>query len=385
MALTDTGFYRPTFEEILESQRERAKVLFGEDIDTENNSVLGKYIRLNASDIDTLYQSLEGVYYARFPNTASGLSLDRLCPFAGISRNPATFAKHLVKVHGTAGATVEAGFLVSTQSQSQVYHTLEDYVIGADGEVEVIVECEEAGTAGNVATGEICDIVNPSADVTSIEHIRTSEYGEDIESDYNLRLRFKESIAGSGAMTTEAIKSAIMRVTNVQSVYIKENDSDETVDGVAPHSFECFVLAPSSQDYAVAEAIFNKKPIGIKPSGDVAVMVADAGGYEHEIRFSRTLQKDVYIKATILTNNLFPSDGVDEIKANLERLLSNLDNGNDVYLSSLYGQIHISGVENVTSLTLSTDGATYSASNITCEPNEVARTSAGLIEIEVTT
>ena len=77
--LTETGFYRPTYEELLEAQEMRAKELFGNDIDTSDLSVLGKYIRINVTDIDELYQTLEGVYNARFPNTSSGVSLERLC------------------------------------------------------------------------------------------------------------------------------------------------------------------------------------------------------------------------------------------------------------------------------------------------------------------
>ena len=126
MALTELGFERPTYDEILENQINRAKTLFGDTIDTSELTALGKYIRINVADIDTLYQTLEGVYYARFPNTASGVSLDRLCPFAGITRNAATYARHKVTLTGTAGATIEAGFEVSNENQSAVFHLIDD-------------------------------------------------------------------------------------------------------------------------------------------------------------------------------------------------------------------------------------------------------------------
>ena len=35
--LTEKGFYRPTFDELLEAQELRAKQLFGEDIDTSTS------------------------------------------------------------------------------------------------------------------------------------------------------------------------------------------------------------------------------------------------------------------------------------------------------------------------------------------------------------
>lgn len=382
--LTDTGFYRPTYEELLEAQELRAKKLFGDDIDTSNLSVLGKYIRINVNDLDLLWQTLESVYYARFPNTASGVSLERLCVFAGISRNPASFAKHKIIIYGTEGATIESGFLVSTQSQEQCFYTLDDYTIGEDGKVEAEVNAENAGTQGNVMVGNINYIVNPSADVTEIEHIAILEYGEDVESDYDLRARFKETVAGSGATTMEAIKGAILRVQNVQDVYIRENDSDvEDETGIAPHSFECFVLAPKEQGEKIAEAILSKKPAGIKPTGDETYNVADSTGTIHEINFTWTEQKNVYIKAEILTNSLFSADGIAQIQKNLVDLLSDLGNGDTVYISSLYGEIHIEGVESVINLQVSTNGETWETSNVSCDLNQVARTSADLIEVVV--
>ena len=131
--LTEKGFYRPTYDELLEAQEMRAKQLFGDDIDTSNLSVLGKYIRINVSDLDELWQTLEGVYNARFPNTSSGVSLERLCVFAGISRNPATHAKHFVRIAGAKDTVIEGGFLVANESQEQTFHTYEDYVVGANG------------------------------------------------------------------------------------------------------------------------------------------------------------------------------------------------------------------------------------------------------------
>ena len=47
MVLTDKGFQRPTYDDLLTRQENRAKTLFGEDIDTSSQSILGKYIRLN--------------------------------------------------------------------------------------------------------------------------------------------------------------------------------------------------------------------------------------------------------------------------------------------------------------------------------------------------
>lgn len=95
MPMTENGFRKLTYAEILEAQITRAKDLFGNDIDTSEKSVLGKYIRLNTSDFAEQEAALEAVYLARYIDTATGISLDRLTPFANIRRNGATQAMSL--------------------------------------------------------------------------------------------------------------------------------------------------------------------------------------------------------------------------------------------------------------------------------------------------
>lgn len=382
MPLTELGYERPTYEDLLEAQRERAKLLFGEDINTDSNTPLGKYIRLNVADLADVYELLEAIYYARFPNTASGVSLDRLCTFVGISRNPATCAQHRIKFIGVAGEYVPEGFEVSTADGTLTYHIYDTLQIGADGTVEGIVECETAGTAGNVAVGKIDTIVNPDANVEEIEHIGVEVYADDIETDVSLRQRFHATINSTGSSTVAAISSAILRVPLVDGVAVIENDTNTAKDDIPPHSFNCYVLAPKTQDALIAEAIFSKKPLGIKAVGAVEMEVKDESGTAHTVAFSRTIEKQIYIKAAISTNQFFESDGVAQIKNHIADYINSLKNGEDVYLSSLYGYIYkAAGVVNVSSLTLSTNAADYITGNVEIDISEVARINTVNIEV----
>lgn len=382
VVLTEKGFQRPTFNDLLTAQENRAKLLFGEDIDTSNQSILGKFIRLNVEDIATCYELLEDIYYARFPGSARGQSLDRLCTFAGIARNPSTASRIKVKIYGEIGATIPIAFLLS--GDDQTFYTDANASIGADGFAECYANCIEKGTAGNIPLGTEISIVNPKPDLERVELCEINIYGEDRESDTALRARFAKSIAGSGSATVNAIRGALSRVALVDGVAIVENDTNEVVDGRPPHSFECYVLAPESQDQLIGEAIFSKKPIGIKSVGAVEVQVLDEGNKPHMVHFSRTVKRMIHIKATVLTNQFFESNGIDQIKESLLECINNLANGESVYLSGLYGYIHeVHGVVNVQELLMSTDGKTYSSSNLVIGDHEIARCEADDIEIEV--
>lgn len=381
MPLTAQGFQRKTYDDILTEQTNRARLLFGDDIDTSEQSVFGKMLRLYCLDAAENQELAEGVYLSAFPNTASGVGLDRLMQLAGISRNPATYAQHTITITGTANIYVPMGFLVS--SGDIVFHTVDNYTIGSDGTVTATVECNDSGTIGNVAVGSIDTIVNPAANITGITHTAITHTAENIETDYSLRTRFSQALSGSGSGTLDSIRGAIMRVSGVESVLIIENETGETVNGIPAHSFICYVLAPVSSKQAIAEAIFSKKPVGISTVGDVSSTVTDIGGGSHVIKFSWTQEVQIYVKCTIVTDSTYSSDSLQQIKDNIINKLSAYTNGQDVTATSLYSAIYVSGVTDVTSLTISPNGTTYSATMITIAENQVARITADNIEVTV--
>lgn len=382
MPLTEKGFQRLTYDDILNAQIERSKLLFGEDIDTTDKSVFGKFLRLYCLDAAQNQELAEGVYLSAFPNTASGVGLDRLCPLVGISRNPATYAQHSITITGTAGETVEAGFLVS--AGDIVFHTTQEYVIGLDGTVSATVECNEAGTIGNVEVGKIKEIVNPNANVTSITHTAITVIADDSETDYSLRTRFSQALSSVGSSTLEAIRGAILRVSGVESVLILENDTNATnTAGVPAHSFRCYVLAPESIKQEIGEAIFSKKPIGVGTDGTESVTTTDIGGGTHTIKFSWTETVNVYVKCTLITDSNFSDEKKQEIKDNIVEKLSKYGNGQDVTASSLYADVYVDGVTDVTTLEISSDGTNYGTSTITISDSQVARTTDSYIEVTV--
>lgn len=385
--LDSLGFHRPTYNELLAEQEARAKQLFGDDVDTSQYTALGKYIRLNVYDYAKVYELAELIYYARFPNYATGQSLDRLCPFASITRNPATAARHVVEFYGTESKIIEVGTLVSTED-GITFYTIEEVTLDSDGfgfgTARAVVECETLGTVGNVPVGAINRLVNPNGYVQSVTHIATDILAKDTETDKALRERFQQTVKGAGAGTYEALYGALARITNVDGVVIVENDTHEEVDGRPPHSFQVYVVAPESLDQEVAETIFAKKPVGIKCLGEVEIDVFDKGGFAHTMRFSRAIQKSIGLKATVKVNKLFPEAGVLQIKNNIANFVNGLKNGDDVIISRFYSYIHsVEGVMETSTLLINVDGGEYASANIVCAPAEFARIEKQNIEIEV--
>lgn len=383
MPLTAKGFERLTYNDIVNKKIQKAKELFGEDIDISELTPLGKFIRINAFDLAEAEEEAEYIYYSIFPNSATGVSLDRLCAFVGITRNPATAAEHKVKVTGTSGYVVPIGFLVGTVSGINFYN-IEDTEIGETGECEILVCCTQTGTAGNIMSESIVQIVNPTIGITGIKGVEVVTEGYKDETDYELRKRFGQAREGAGACTEAAIRAALMRIPTVTSAGVIVNDTTETDSkGRPPFSFECFINGGENYHSEIAETIYNKKPIGIKTFGSIAETVIDEGGYEHIINFSHTTKINVAVSIKIRVDSTYEgSTGKTEITDNIVTYIDNLGVGESVILSSLYGKIHaVSGVDEVTELKLSKNGGAFSAQNITAEEWEIVNCTS--VEIEV--
>lgn len=385
MPISEQGYIRPTYEDILADRIALAQELFGKDIDTSNTSALGKFIRLSVQDLADAYEEQEIIYYSRFPNTATGQSLDRLMPFAGITRNAPTRAEHEIKFTGTPNYEVPTGFLVGT-TKEETFYLVNPVTLDETGTGTGIVQCTELGTIGNVQLGAITEIINPSVDVLSIEHTAIETLGKETETDKELRERFAIAIAGTGSGTPTAIRGAIMRINGVSGCLVVANDTNTTDSAGRPaHSFEVYVYAPETLDQEIAETIFSKKPLGIQCIGDVSVAVQGVFGTTQTIQFSRVEETAMYVKATIAVDEDFELDGVEQIKAAIIEQINKLFVGDDVIFTSLYKQIFsVAGVKDVTYLGLSDDGTSYGSTNITMDESSIARISDANIEIEVT-
>ena len=373
--ITNEGYKRKTYQEILDGKIEKAKELFGEDIDVSDISPLGKYIRINAYDQAEAEEEAEMIYYSIFPDTAFGTSLDRLCSFVNISRNPAAASVYTVNVIGTANATIPIGFLVATDSEIQFYNTVATK-LDTNGAGTLTVQCTQAGSIGNVNAADIKVIVNPDANVTSVLGSQCISVGTEAESDTALRIRFKAAKEGMGSCNEAAITAALMRVEGVTSAAVVVNNEDTTdSDGRPPHSFECYISGGTQKHSEIAETIFDKKPLGIKTHGTVSETIIDSGGNEHTIYFSHTTGVDISVLVKIKTNSDYEGNtGATNISDNLTSYINGLGVGKSVILSSLYGKIHaVAGVAEVTELKMSTDGGTtYTADNVAISNYQVA-------------
>ena len=113
--LTDAGFRRPTYAELLDALEYKARELFGSKANLTVRSPLGIFLRIFAWVLNLLFSTLEDVYNSRFVDTAVGASLLHLGRMIGIRLLGAQKAMGYLTFYGDDNVEVPAAFLPRPQ------------------------------------------------------------------------------------------------------------------------------------------------------------------------------------------------------------------------------------------------------------------------------
>jgi uncharacterized phage protein gp47/JayE len=219
-------------------------------------------------------------------------------------------------------------------------------------EIEVI-ECTNnalllATEKGAIAApiGSLNIIHTPISGWISCNNLTAAKIGNNLESDKALRSRREQSIKIGGSGSLEAIRANLLNLSTVTAVSIAENATSEiSKDGLPPHSFE--VLITGGNDVDIAQAIWQKKPAGIRSYGKCTVITFDSEDREQVVFFSRPVVRFIYGKIIITKTKHFVEAAEESIKANLISQINSLGVGNPVILKSLFVSIFSeSGIAN---------------------------------------
>lgn len=329
--VTERGFRRKTYQDIIASMEAKAQDLFGANIDLSSASPLALFLRVIAFSLSLLWAAAEHVYNSAFVDLAVGQSLDYAVKYAGLTRRPATPARRLVRFTGDPGVTIPRGFLIEAEGSGIRFFTLDVVEIGDDGTADVMAQAIISGTIGNVSPNQISVITNPVpgiSSVTGLESERNVE-GLDRETDRELRERYYQSLGAGGAATIDAIRAAVLSVAGVRAAKVYHNPTMATDEhGHPPKSVEIVVLGGADND--VAEAIHSAIAAGIESVGSTEVHVIDAGGEAQLIRFTRAQVVDIYVTVRVTTASSYPVDGDEQIRDAVVRYIGGIDSAGNL-------------------------------------------------------
>lgn len=189
------------------------------------------------------------------------------------------------------------------------------------------------------AANTVDSISTPILGWDSVTNPEAGTTGRDVETDEELRERFRNSKFEKATNILEALYSAISSVNGVTDFIIYENDTDTTsVDGIPPHSF--YPIVDGGDANEIARAIWENKPLGILSFGNSTITVEDSQGFPHDVSYSIPTKINGYIQIELTTDSEFPQDGYTKIQDKILAYVSQLSIGEDVVYSRLYTPIN---------------------------------------------
>ncbi|MGR7257680.1 baseplate J/gp47 family protein [Klebsiella aerogenes] len=110
--ITDTGLEKPTLAECVQEVGDSLESVVG-PINREADSTTGQWVGVEAEANAVHFEALEHLWNSRFLNFATGMALDAIGTWFGISRNRESYTQVNAVIYGTESTLVPAGAIAS--------------------------------------------------------------------------------------------------------------------------------------------------------------------------------------------------------------------------------------------------------------------------------
>ncbi|MEW5803903.1 MAG: baseplate J/gp47 family protein [bacterium] len=149
--LTSQGFNAKTLDIIQSEIEDALKATFGSSINLLPEGVFGQLTGIFSERESLLWELIEAIYYSQYPDTAEGVSLDRVCSLTGITRLAAMPSQIAgMALFGTVGTVVPAGTVFSVKDNPDVkFATSEEKTLGAGTDAVQAITFDTIPTSGS--------------------------------------------------------------------------------------------------------------------------------------------------------------------------------------------------------------------------------------------
>lgn len=143
--LTDEGFTVKRLQDIRTELQQTAVTLFqdvvppGDSVDTTDSSLLGRLISLIAPSISDLWEVGQMDYSALDPNSATGIALDNIVAYGGISRYGESYTTAIGLFSGDNGTLIASGNTVKASVTGNQFTTVDSVAINPSSAAGVVV------------------------------------------------------------------------------------------------------------------------------------------------------------------------------------------------------------------------------------------------------
>ena len=301
MGLERTGYRLTTSDDYLESIIGDMQNEFPNMSNSSNNFavVLARILSKALEENDSIRgEGYNNVYVA----TAVGRHLDKAVAIGGVSRRYGTKSYGKIKVtksSDVSSISIPPSTIIESGNVQYLTNNTGYVPISSSEPVEIEIVSILAGADKNVPPESV---FTPVVSIRGLDKMICEDGtsgGTDTESDQELRRRYYLTISSYSNSSLNGIISEVAKIDDVVRVSGRENNTDDELNGLPPHSFE--IYCEGGADSEIAETIFYVKPAGIQTYGNVSKEIFFHNN-TYNISFSRYTKEIIYYKLTVRPN-----------------------------------------------------------------------------------
>lgn len=367
--ITEEGFIVKPREQIVTDINTQLQTAFGTSFDVSPSSPDGQIIGAVADAVYESWLREEAAFNNFVPSKSFGQGLDDLVAINGITRIENQPTTVLCTLTGVGGTIVPAGSKVETIEGLQ-FTTNTTVALPND----VTATCTTLG-AIPVDVNEVVIISseNPIVGWSGVDNTEEGITGIVRQTDPELRAYRNNNTISRGVHTVNAIYQAVANL-NLTHIFVDNNDTDSTVDGVPPRAIHVVVEGGNRQE--IAQAIFQNLPAGVSTHGSIVEEVLDIKGHPHDVKLDRPIEVLVEVTTQVTLGAGAPTNTLDLVQQAIIDYVNNLNVGEDLDWSTLFCPILAVPYVKVVSITTALDGGTHGTTPIVVNNKSKAITNA---------
>jgi len=309
--LDENGLQVKTLEELRDELVADFIAIYGDDINVDPNSQDGQQLNIYAQGGVDLREILQQVNANFDPDQAFGRVLDQRVVINAISRNGGTYTLTPVEITNDVAInliglddqsdelnpTVSNLYTVKDDAGTEFYLLDSISIVGPDSQL-LTFRAAKIGIV-EIQTNTITEPVTVIAGVTGINNPSGAlSIGVDEESDADLKVRRRASVAISSTGYLDGIEAALADLDGVSVARVYENDTKIVdPDGTEPNTIWCIVEGGSDKE--IGEVIYRKKSSGSGMRGAESTVIKRPDNRFYTSKFDRPGSEDLYIRFSI--------------------------------------------------------------------------------------
>lgn len=305
--INENGLTVKTLQELINELVAGYRVIYGDDINLEQNSPDGQLINIFAQAEADIRELATSIYNSFNPDRAVGSTLDERVTINNIARRGGTYTIQPIDITVDRTVTLQgldadfnnpngSGYTVQDNAGNQFI--LIDTVTLTAGTTRVNFRAKDIGQVETV----VDTINNPVTIVLGVTAVNNDvgavDIGQDQETDAQLRVRRAQSVAIASSGYLNGLLATVLNLDGVAGARLYENVTNTVdADGIPAHGIWLIVQDGANTD--IGNAIYTKKSYGCNMKGDEEVEIITASGATFTAKFDRPQAQDLYIRFDI--------------------------------------------------------------------------------------